>query len=125
MSSAVPLTPSGPGRVKLSRLVCSMANRSTCGVKAIFGGKWPWMPMAATKPGPRIRERRVLIGGKERSDDDGIGNAVLQGAGKKAKPAGIGAAVQKLLVIVLDQVLAIFAAAKNTTGNEDPADAHG
>jgi hypothetical protein len=53
ISSAVPLMPSGPGRRRLSRLVCSMANRSTCGVNGTLGGKWPLMPMGATKPGPR------------------------------------------------------------------------
>ena len=38
----------------LSRFVCSMPNRSTCGVCAIAGGKCPPMPTGATKPGPRI-----------------------------------------------------------------------
>ena len=41
MSSAVPRMRSGPGLMMLSRLVCSISNRSTCGVNMTRGGKWP------------------------------------------------------------------------------------
>src|SRR6516165_3228751 len=37
---------------KLSRLVCSMPNRSTSGVKETPGGKCPPTPIGATYPGP-------------------------------------------------------------------------
>ncbi len=37
----------------LSRLVCSIWNRSTCGVNITRAGKWPFFPIGATKPGPR------------------------------------------------------------------------
>ena len=52
----VPLMPSGPGWKVPSRFVCSMAKRSTCGVKAVPLGKWALMPVFATKPGPRTVE---------------------------------------------------------------------
>ena len=54
MSSAVPRTPSGPGWMLPSRLVCSMANRSTSGVLGTFGGKWAPMRTGATYPGPAL-----------------------------------------------------------------------
>ena len=40
----------------LSRLVCSIANRSTSGVFEMPGGNCPPTPIGATKPGPRIVE---------------------------------------------------------------------
>ena len=63
-SSAVPLIRSGPGWTMLSRLVCSIRNRSTCGVLGISGGKCPLSPSGATNPGPAfgrtlVRDARV------------------------------------------------------------------
>ncbi len=65
MSSAVPLMWSGPGLMMLSRLVCSIWNRSTCGVKGMLGGKCPPMPTGATKPGPRRVELGSVMSGLE------------------------------------------------------------
>src|SRR5262249_57556933 len=48
MSSAVPRMWSGPGLMMLSRLVCSVGNRSTCGVNGTRGGKCPFVPIGAT-----------------------------------------------------------------------------
>ena len=45
-----------PGWIRLSRLVCSIWNRSTCGVNGTRGGKCPFVPIGATKPGPRAVE---------------------------------------------------------------------
>src|SRR5262249_6402861 len=47
------LMPSAPGWMMLSRLVYSMANRSTVGVLLTLGGKWPPLLTGATKPGPK------------------------------------------------------------------------
>ena len=65
VSSAVPLIRSGPGRNVESRLVCSIWNRSTCGVNAIPGGKWALIPTAATNPGPRSVEFGSVMFGSE------------------------------------------------------------
>src|SRR4051794_40311216 len=46
----------GPGLTMLSRLVCSIRNRSTWGVNWMRGGKWAFLPTAATNPGPRSGE---------------------------------------------------------------------
>ena len=62
-SSAVPLIRSGPGWTRLSRLVCSMENRSTAGVNGTRGGKCAFSPIGATKPGPRrVEFASVMFG---------------------------------------------------------------
>ena len=45
----------------LSRFVCSMANKSTCGVLGIPGGKCCPTPIGATNPGPRTVESGSLM----------------------------------------------------------------
>src|SRR5947209_18869031 len=46
-----------------SQLVCSMSNRSTCGVRAMLGGKCDFTPTGATKPGPfRVEFGSAMLG---------------------------------------------------------------
>ena len=54
-----------PGFRELSRLWCSMANKSTGGVLATTGGKCAPVPIGATKPGPRSVEVGSVMSGLE------------------------------------------------------------